>query len=580
MQMHRKVGAVLAGATLLFSAACSQDLNVTNPNNPDVSRALASPSDVQNLAVSSVKSWYIGATTVDPWVMLNVTGDLMTMNYGNFGARFNNLQPRIPYDNTASSGDAEVAATPWKNQYATLGATDDVLQAIAAGVTLPGGTDKYATLAKFSQAGALMELALVYDQAFPVDETTAGTPVALAPYTAMATFAKAKIDALIAASASQSYSYDAKSEFPVSIQPEGTSYSVGTPTGAGFSSAVMNRLANTWGAQLLAYTPRNAADAAKVNWAAVLAYTQKGIGHGGGSPIDFSVIGDYNNWWSDFVSYFDLPSWMMVDLKLIHQMAPNVPDQYTGQPASPRSAYDAVWAPQAPMDARLSVDTSDVNSYTAGVDDKTDFVYAAQVQGSAARGIYMQSPYYHVRYINYSYQSNTAQIGPAPYVLAAESDLLEAEALVRTGGDLSLAAQLVNYTRVGRGGLPPLTATSSTATFLQAITYELEVECVGTDGYGFFALRGMDQLQDGTLRHLPVPATELQTDGLPVYTFGGVGKPNQNVAPMGGSAIPVSFDLKNYQSGPFKTLALPNGGTMQLAAPFVAHHTPIGFGKY
>ncbi len=460
MQMHRKVGAVLAGAALMLSAACSQDLNVTNPNQPDKARVLATPADVQSLAISTIHSWYMGATQVDPWVMLDVTGDLMTMNYGNFGARFNNLQPRIPYNNNAASGDAEVAYDPWSSQYSTIGAADDAINAIAGGVVLPNGnTDKYKTLALFSQAGALMELALVYNQAFPVDETvSAGSPPSLAPYTDMTAFAKSKIDALITTLASQSYTYDQSSEFPASFQPEGNDYSVNA-TGTGATSALMYRVVNTWGAQLLAYSPRTAAEASSVNWAQVLAYTQKGLGHDGGAPLDFSVIGDYNNWWSDFVSYMDFPSWMMIDLKLIHQMAPNVPDEYTGLPASPASAYDAVWAPQAPMDARLSIDTTDVNSYIAGTDDKTDYVYARQVQGSAARGIYMQSPYYHVRYISYSYQSNNPQIGPAAFNLAAESDLLEAEALVRTGGDLAKAAQLVNYTRVGRGGLTPLTGT-------------------------------------------------------------------------------------------------------------------------
>ncbi|HEU4989163.1 MAG TPA: hypothetical protein VFT41_05230 [Gemmatimonadaceae bacterium] len=580
MQIHRKVGAVLAGAALVMSGACSQDLNVTNPNNPDIARVLATPADVQNLAVSSVHSWYQAATMIDPWVMLNVTGDLMTMNYGNFGARFNNLEPRIPYNNSSTSGDEEVVANPWNDQYSTIGAANAVLKSLAKGTTLPGGTDKYKALALFSQAGALMEISLVFDQGFPVDEAADASTVKLVPYTDMAKFTKGKIDALISFTSGQSFTYDQASEFPASIQPEGNDYSTNA-VGTGMDSHTLNRIANTWGAQLLAYTPRTAAEAAKVDWASVLNYAKKGIGHDGGAPIDFAMVGDYNNWWSDLVSYFDLPSWMMVDLHLIHQMAPNVPTSYTGQPASPRSAYDGVWAPQAPMDARLGIDTTDVNSYAAGVDDKTDFVYAAQVQGSAARGIYMQSPYYHVRYISVSWQSNNPQVGPAVYNLAAESDLLEAEAIVRTGGDLQHAADLVNYTRVGRGNLTPLTATSSTATFLQAITYELEVECNATDGYGFFALRGMDQLQNGTARHLPLPAQELQTDGLPVYTFGGVGKPDMDVtgiqAPV---STPVEFNMDKFQQGPWRALNLPDGSSMLLPSPRSFKHSRPTLGRF
>ena len=572
MHMQRTVGAVLTGAALLACAACSQDLNITNPNTPDVARALASPSDVQNLAVSSVNSWYIadvgspGACGPDPWVMLNVTGDLMTMNYGNFGARFNNLEPRIPYNNNQASGDAEVAQCPWQLQYGALGQANDVLRAVAAGVALPGGTAKYSVLAQVAQAGALMELALVYDQAFPVDE--ASTVTKFAPYTDMATFTQKKIDALIAATAGQSYTYSS-AEFPVSVTAPGAKFGDGAPVGGGASAEVINRLANTWGAQLLAYMPRTAAQAATANWAAVLAYAQKGLGTGSaGSPIDFSVVGDGGvSWYDQLSGYFDLPSWMMIDLKLISQMAPNVPSSYTGLPASPASAYDGVWAPQAPYDARLGIDLTNVNAYSQGVDDATDYVYARQVQGSAARGIYMQSPYYHVRYIGYSWQANNSFLGPQPLILAAENDLLQAEALVRTGGNLALAAQLVNNTRVNRGHLTPLTASTSTASFLQAITYELEVECNATDGYGFFALRGMDQLQPGTVRHLPVPALELQTDNLPVYTFGGVGSPDMNVVSAGGAGQQLAFNVNKYEAGPWKTLDMPNGMTMQLPTP-------------
>jgi len=37
----------------------------------------------------------------------------------------------------------------------------------------------------------------------------------------------------------------------------------------------------------------------------------------------------------------------------------------------------------------------------------------------------------------------------------------------------------------------------------------------------------VDGLQAGTIRHLPIPAKELETLVLPIYTFGGVGKPDQ-----------------------------------------------------
>jgi hypothetical protein len=110
-------------------------------------------------------------------------------------------------------------------------------------------------------------------------------------------------------------------------------------------------------------------------------------------------------------------------------------------------------------------------------------------------------------------------------MLAAESDLVHAEALVRTGGDLALAATLINRTRVDRGKLPAATAAEGAAKLLEYIDYEREIELMNSSGMAFFRRRHVDGLQDGTLRHLPIPAKELETLQLPVYTFGGVGKP-------------------------------------------------------
>ena len=113
-------------------------------------------------------------------------------------------------------------------------------------------------------------------------------------------------------------------------------------------------------------------------------------------------------------------------------------------------------------------------------------------------------------------------VGVAPLVLAAENDLLWAEALVRTGGDLGMAASLINKTRVGRGHLTPATAADGAAGLLADIQYEQDVELLDTGGgLQWFNRRRIDGLQPGTPRHFPVPAKELEIDRLPTYTFGG-----------------------------------------------------------
>src|SRR6185369_6089653 len=98
MNSIRKLGAVMASASILL-AGCKPNLDVTNPNEPDVARALASPEDVQSLAISSVHSWYLSSTDYEPYAFLQTTSDVLTANFGNFGMRFNNLEPRIAYAN-------------------------------------------------------------------------------------------------------------------------------------------------------------------------------------------------------------------------------------------------------------------------------------------------------------------------------------------------------------------------------------------------------------------------------------------------------------------------------------------------
>lgn len=108
-----------------------------------------------------------------------------------------------------------------------------------------------------------------------------------------------------------------------------------------------------------------------------------------------------------------------------------------------------------------------------------------------------------------------------PYVLAAENDLLIAKALIRSGGDMTRAATLINRTRVTRGGLAAASASDGAATLLGYISYERDVELLNTNGLALFDRRRTDELQTLTPRHLPVPAAELNAPGLPVYTFGG-----------------------------------------------------------
>jgi len=493
--------AFLAPAAMLSIAACAE-LDVTNPNNPDIDRALASPADVAKIAKSSVNSWFLASTNWQPYMMLQVTADAGTGNFGNFGMRFNNLEPRIAYGNNSAGGDAQSTVRPWDDNFGALGAANDALRAIASGIVVPGadGNAKARAAGLLAQAGSLTNLALLFDKAFVVTEATdLATAPTLVPYTAVRDSALKKWDDLIALTAGKTWSLDGD-VIPLSVPA--TAVNIG-------------RIANTMAARTLMLSARTGTENAATNWARVLSYADKGITGAVVSDINFGIIGDGNNiWYNGIVLYGNLDSWTRVDQRVINRMAPNVPAKYAGTNV-------------APVTTDLRLGTANLPCTGAGqpaaclTGVTTDFVYLATVIGDPARGIFMQSPYYHRRWRDVSFAvPDASTFGKfIPYVIAAENDLMIAEALVRSNGDLGRAATLINKTRVTRGGLAPVAANS--AALLAAISYERDIELLNTNGLSLFDGRRLEQLQAGTFRQLPIPAKELETLGLPIYTFGG-----------------------------------------------------------
>ena len=508
MITHRKLGLALGSAALLFSSACA-DLEVTNPNNPDIDRALASPGDVQTIAENAIRQHYLSTMHYYPTLALTITADVMTANYGNFGMRFHNVEPRGEYLNNSAGGDDQwVARSAWNNNYADLGSANDVLIALGKGISLGDAAtnDKYKALAVFGQAAALSNLALYFDQAFIVDETTDLTvEPELQPYSAVAAAALAKWDALIALTAGKSETYEA------GIVP--------FADGNALTSQRLNQIANTMAARLLAYMPRNKTENAAVDWAKVLQYAQNGITKPG-AEFAFNTLNDGDLWYSTHIVYADYAPWVRVDMSVINMMDPNSPAKYTGtMPPKGTSA-----------DARF----------------ESDLQYHGAVIGDPARGIYMQSPYSHKRWRYLTWSDPNPYVGEAPFIQQAENDLLIAEALIRTNGDLARAATLINKTRVTRGKLAPATAGDGAAKLLQYIDYERIIELmVGSQNTEFFNKRRNDQLQAGTYRHLPLPAAELETLGLPIYTYGGANNPD-----MSRSGFQTGLSLSRNRSVP------------------------------
>jgi hypothetical protein len=306
-------------------------------------------------------------------------------------------------------------------------------------------------------------------------------------------------------------------------------------------------------ARTLAYFARNAAENGTVDWARVAGYASKGISSG--TPFNLTFHQDACTSWCDFLKVWsnDMTT-MRAHTRVAHMMDPvTQPDPWdvntNSDPNSPdkRLGNGTYRGPAAYAAAILRAypDTTGAGGY--------DYVWTHTKEfGNKTRGAWHQSAVGQVRYDSLTTcgdnpQGETTGSGDAPMVLAAENDLLWAEALIRgPANDRATAATLINYTRVGpdrlshpRGGLPP--ATAGDANLLQELQYEQDVELMGSNIAPFYNQRRIDNLEPLTPHEMPVPAQELGVLRLctgTCYTWGGSNPPNSSAsAPQPSAAV-------------------------------------------
>jgi hypothetical protein len=165
------------------------------------------------------------------------------------------------------------------------------------------------------------------------------------------------------------------------------------------------------------------------------------------------------------------------------------------------------------------------------------------------RGTYLRTYYYYTRYGAGTSWNN----GPLVAIGRTEMDMLKAEALIRLNRAAE-AVPLINQTRVANGELPSVTVegppdepgcvprktTGACGGLWDAMRYEKRIEGAGIDGLvAYFDARGWGTLAENSFVEFPIPARELEVQGLPLYTFGGPGgqssapPPQWNACPSG-----------------------------------------------
>ena len=172
----------LCAAALLAGTACV-DLDVPNLNAPDRERAIRTPGDVEALVSGAYRNWWYNQASTVPNMVLSCVADNHSSSWGNFGMRDNCSEPRIAWNNSPTYGSRSVASSPWNRSYGSLAAVRSGLQSINDGLRIqegggPDNTDRLVLFGKLIQGLSYATLAVLFDQAFVIDENTTDEDIA------------------------------------------------------------------------------------------------------------------------------------------------------------------------------------------------------------------------------------------------------------------------------------------------------------------------------------------------------------------------------------------------------------------
>ncbi|MEO5814162.1 MAG: hypothetical protein ABIT20_02665, partial [Gemmatimonadaceae bacterium] len=473
----------------------------------------------ESFVSSSFRTWWpvAGHDDYPSWAFSTMANET-TSGFADFGQLEPSAEPRTAWNNSPVNARATVSETPWYGLYRTISSVNDALIAIDGGLVVvdPTRTARTKAVGKFMQAVSHAHLAFYFDSAFVVDEKlkldTVTTPQ-LKPYPDVSAAALTQLDAAIGyAQAGPAFTLPVDNWLFQAMTRDD-----------------LVKLANSYYARTLAYTPRTRVERAAVNWTEVIKRVDAGI------VTDFAPVAQTDILWDDWK-------------RLVARVRTGPPSDY-GRPSywvlGPADSTNGFvnWA-ALPVDNRVAFQlrTKDrrIQGTTGPASVGKYFGYNASNIFAASRGSYRYSHYYYKR----DGVGNTWTTGPQPALTVTEMRLLKAEALIRLGR-ASEAVPLINVTRVANGELPPVTIdgppdvagcvprklNGACGSLWDALRYEKRIEGLGNNGVvAFFDARGWQSLPANTFVQLPVPGRELAVLQRPLYSYGG---------PGGGSSAPA-----------------------------------------
>jgi hypothetical protein len=503
------------------------DLDVSNTNAPDQSRALAEPADVESLIRSTFLVFWQGTHLAGNSWFIGTLGDGMSCSWGNWGMREISSEPRAEHDNSPAWGYAGAAEDLWYGMYAAISSAKDGLAAISSGITLNTDADPNADVrakvfAKWVMGISHAMVAIHHDKGFIIDENTDFSQTQeLVDYNAVMAAAITMLESVIT---------DCNANAAVSV-PEDWLHI------ASFTLADLAKVTHSLVARYKAGVARNAAERSAVDWASVRTNAQQGA--------PFAPVGDTQYWWS-YTHYYGgvHPYWTRADYRFIG-------------PSDQSGRYQSLWLKDnspATVQARqeIFIVTDDKRIVGGGATEDS----LAQTPGKymfntgyaflvPSRGTYHRSYYL----INKTTEYATIEVAPMKDLVQQELDLLTAESYLRAS-DAANAVTYINKSRVGIGELTAaavadgIGSDTDEPSALDAASlwakYKYEKIMEGnlthpwlnyTDRRGWTGTIGNDYgggLLPGTPIHFPIPGKELAVLLMDSYTFGGqdnIGQP-------------------------------------------------------
>ena len=512
-------------------AACADNLEVKNLNNPDLGRVYAVPSGVEGV-ISTLYRTYHQATQGSAEGLNSQSKVMALESYGqvaNFGMALRAGIPRVFIDNNRGNQVATGNNTNWSSLSRLMRTSATVAQAVdaykARGATL--GNDardqRARSFAFFANGIAMGTLALGYDS---IAIATPQTPSSAIPeFVSPAEAAAEAIKVLDSAQAIiTAPGVDGVADAGIPADWMG---------GTGLSTAQYVQLIRSYKAKFRAGVARSTAERAAVDWAAVIADAAAGI------TADHQINLNPTTGWSsglDAGTFQTSASWHQISL-FYNGMADTsgAYQTWVARPLATRVGMDVViqtpdtrWPSGATRAAQFANSGLPLPAgrYIANRDPGQD-----QPDNSNPWGT---SQYDHRRWFAIA---NANGVGTYTFISRQEIAMLQAEGLIRTN-QATAAMALINASRTANGlaaFTDPNTPPGGTACvprlpngncgdLLEAMKYEKRMETQLT-GYmqWFVDSRGWGDLVQGTSLHWPVPNQEMDTRNKPFYNMPSTG---------------------------------------------------------